>query len=116
MNKVKLNDLIKKGSLNIPMYVIKECSKFDLTLDEFLLLIYLYNHNNMIYDPELLSNELGLTIENVLIGVDSLTNKGLINLDSFTNSNNVLEEKINMDIFYDKRDHIPAPLAGVPEV
>ena len=102
MNKVKLNELIKSNNLIIPMYVIKECSKFDLTLDEFVLLIYLYNHNNMIYDPELLSNELGLTIDNVLIGIDSLTNKGLVSLDSFTNTNNILEEKINLDVFYDK--------------
>lgn len=102
MNKVKLTELIKSENIIIPKYVIKECSKFDLTLDEFLLLIYLYNKNNMIYDPELLSNELGLTIDNVLIGIDSLTTKGLVSLDSFTNSNNILEEKINLDVFYDK--------------
>ncbi len=102
MNKVKLTELIKSENIIIPKYVIKECSKFDLTLDEFLLLIYLYNKNNIIYDPELLSNELGLTIDNVLIGIDSLTNKGLVSLDSFTNSNNILEEKINLDVFYDK--------------
>ena len=102
MNKVKLNELIKSNSLIIPMYVIKECSKFDLTLDEFVLLIYLYNHNNMIYDPELLSNELGITVENILIGIDSLANKGLINLDVSKTSNGLLEEKINLDSFYEK--------------
>ena len=102
MNKVKLNELIKSNNLIIPMYVIKECSKFDLTLDEFVLLIYLYNHNNMIYDPELLSNELGITVENILIGIDSLSNKGLINLDVSKTSNGLLEEKINLDNFYEK--------------
>ena len=102
MNKVKLNELIKSNNLIIPMYVIKECSKFDLTLDEFVLLIYLYNHNNMIYDPELLSNELGITVENILIGIDSLANKGLINLDVSKTSNGLLEEKINLDSFYEK--------------
>lgn len=102
MNKVKLNELIKSNNLIIPMYVIKECSKFDLTLDEFVLLIYLYNHNNMIYDPELLSNELGITIENILVGIDSLANKGLINLDVSKTSNGLLEEKINLDNFYEK--------------
>ena len=102
MNKVKLNELIKSNNLIIPMYVIKECSKFDLTLDEFVLLIYLYNHNNMIYDPELLSNELGITVENILIGIDSLSNKGLINLDVSKTSNGLLEEKINLDSFYEK--------------
>lgn len=102
MNKVKLNELIKSNNLIIPMYVIKECSKFDLTLDEFVLLIYLYNHNNMIYDPELLSNELGITIENILVGIDSLANKGLINLDVSKTINGLLEEKINLDNFYEK--------------
>lgn len=102
MNKVKLNEFIKSNNLIVPMYVIKECSKFDLTLDEFILLIYLYNNNNMIYDPELLSNNLGITIENVLVGIDSLTNKGLINLDVNKTSNGLLEEKINIDSFYEK--------------
>ena len=102
MNKVKLNEFVKSNNLIVPMYVIKECSKFDLTLDEFVLLIYLYNNNNIIYDPELLSNNLGLTVENILIGIDSLSNKGLINLDVNKTSNGLLEEKINIDSFYEK--------------
>ncbi len=102
MNKVKLNEFVKSNNLIVPMYVIKECSKFDLTLDEFVLLIYLYNNNDIIYDPELLSNNLGLTVENILIGIDSLSNKGLINLDVNKTSNGLLEEKINIDSFYEK--------------
>ena len=102
MNKVKLNDLIKSGNITVPMYIIKEYSKFDLTLDEFVILIYLYNYNKDIYDPSIIANDLNIEIEKVLIGIDSLSNKGLLSIDVSTTSNGVLEEKINLDNFYEK--------------
>ena len=102
MNKVKLNDLIKSGSITVPMYIIKEYSKFDLTLDEFVILIYLYNHNKDIYDPSVISEALNIEVEKVLIGIDSLSNKGLLSIDVSTTSNGVLEEKINLENFYEK--------------
>ena len=102
MNKVKLNDLVKSQNVTVPMYVIKQYSKFNLTLDEFVLLIYLYNNNNIIYDPNFIANELNISMETVLINVDSLANKGLISLDVNKTSNGVLEEKINLDNFYEK--------------
>jgi len=102
MNKVKLNDLVKSQNITVPMYVIKQYSKFNLTLDEFVLLIYLYNNNNIIYDPNFIANELNISMETVLINVDSLANKGLISLDVNKTSNGVLEEKINLDNFYEK--------------
>ena len=102
MNKVKLNDLIKSGSITVPMYIIKEYSKFDLTLDEFVILIYLYNHNKDIYDPSIIAEALNIEIEKVLIGIDSLSNKGLLSIDVTTTSNGVLEEKINLENFYEK--------------
>ena len=102
MNKVKLNDLVKSQNVTVPMYVIKQYSKFNLTLDEFVLLIYLYNNNNIIYDPNFIASELNISMETVLINVDSLANKGLISLDVNKTSNGVLEEKINLDNFYEK--------------
>lgn len=102
MNKVKLNDLIKSGNITVPMYIIKEYSKLDLTLDEFIILIYLYNHNKDIYDPSIIANALNIEIEKVLIGIDSLSNKGLLSIDVSTTSNGVLEEKINLENFYEK--------------
>ena len=102
MNKVKLNDLVKSQNITVPMYVIKQYSKFNLTLDEFVLLLYLYNNNNIIYDPNFIANELNISMETVLINVDSLANKGLISLDVNKTSNGVLEEKINLDNFYEK--------------
>ncbi len=102
MNKVKLNDLIKSGNITVPMYIIKEYSKFDLTLDEFVILIYLYNHNKDIYDPSIIAEALNIEIEKVLIGIDSLSNKGLLSIDVTTTSNGVLEEKINLENFYEK--------------
>ena len=102
MNKVKLNDLVKSGNITIPMYIMKQYSKFNLTLDEFVLLLYLYNHNSNIYDPSIIVNDLDIPVETVLIGIDSLQEKGLINIDVNKTDNGLLEEKINLNNFYEK--------------
>ncbi len=102
MNKVKLNEIVKSGSITVPMYIMKQYSKFNLTLDEFVLLIYLYNHNKDVYDPSIIVNDLNMPVESVLIGIDSLSDKGLISLDVNKTENGILEEKINLDNFYEK--------------
>lgn len=102
MNKVKLNNLIKKGSITIPFYIVENYQKFNLTLDDFVLLIYLYNYNTDVYDPTLISNELNMPLEKVMEVVESLTEKGFINIDVTKASNGLMEEKINLDNFYKK--------------
>ena len=102
MNKVKLNNLIKKGNISIPSFILEQYQKFDLTLDEFVLLIYLYNRNSDLYDPTILSNDLNLSLEKVMEVVEGLVEKGFINIDVTKANNGLMEEKINLDNFYQK--------------
>ena len=42
MNKAKLNKVIGDGNIVIPLYILKYFKKFDLTMEEFIFLMYLY--------------------------------------------------------------------------
>jgi len=102
MNKVKLNNLIKKGGITIPSFILEQYHKFNLTLDEFVLLMYLYNYNCDSYDPTNLSNELNLSLEKVMEVIESLSEKGFISIDVIKANNGLMEEKINLNNFYEK--------------
>lgn len=102
MNKVKLNTLIKDGNIVIPLYIFKLYKKFNLTLDEFIILMYLYNKNGLVFDPEKISEDMNMDIMEVMGYVSVLTDKGIINLDVRKNEKGVLEEKINLDNFIEK--------------
>ncbi len=101
MNKVKLNELIKKNNYIIPFFILEKYQKFNLTLDEYVMLIYLYNKHE-VFSRELISKDLGLELIKVMELIDSLTNKGFINLDIVKTENGIMEEKINLDSLYEK--------------
>ena len=102
MNKVKLNNLIKDGNIVIPIYMFKLYKKFNLTLDEFIMLMYLYNKDGKVFDPEKISEDLSLDIMEVMGYVSVLTDKGIINLELNKNEKGMLEEKINLEAFVEK--------------
>lgn len=101
MNKVKLNDFIKDGNIVIPLYMMRSYKKYNLNLDEFVFLMYLYNKNFSLFDPETISLELNLDIMEVMGYISVLQDKGLLTLDVSKN-NGVFEEKICLNNFYDK--------------
>ena len=104
MNKVKLDNLIKKSSIVIPSFILEQYHKFNLTLDEFVLLMYLYNRNIDLYDPTIISDDIKLSLEKVIEIVESLVEKGFINIDVTKASNGIMEEKINLNSFYQKME------------
>jgi len=101
MNKVKLNELVKDGNIVIPLYMMRLYKKYNLGLDEFVFLMYLYNKNFTIFDPELIANELNFDIMEVMGYISVLADKGLISLD-ISKNNGIIEEKISLNNFYEK--------------
>lgn len=101
MNKVKLNNLIKDGNIIIPLYMLRLYKKYNLELDEFVFLMYLYNKNFKVFDPELIAEELNYDIMEVMGYISVLADKGLITLD-IDKSSGVMEERISLNNFYEK--------------
>ena len=103
MNKGKLNKVIAEGNIVIPIYILKCFKKLNLTMDEFVFLMYLYNKQDKVdFNPEKIALDLNMDIMEVMGYVSVLTDKGYITLDVIKGVSNILEEVINLDNFYEK--------------
>ena len=81
MNKAKLNKVIGDGNIVIPLYILKYFKKFDLTMEEFIFLMYLYNRqDNLDFNPDKISLDLNIDIMEVMGYVAVLTDKGYLKL------------------------------------
>ncbi len=102
MNQVKLNELIKNQIISIPLYVLKMYPEFNLTADEMVLFLFLYDKDNQVFDPEYISKSLAFDLRKVMVNIASLSDKGLINVVTKTNENNIKEEVIDLSPLFNK--------------
>lgn len=102
MNK-SLCKVFSDGNISIPIYFIKNYKKFNLGLDEFLFLMYLYNlGDNVLFNPGEFSDKLNVDLTEIMNYVGSLTDKGLIRVEVIKNDKGYMEEMIILDDFYNK--------------
>ena len=103
MKNKMLVDIVKSKNVVIPLYLYKLKDKLDISLDEFMLMMYLYNEGELVlFDLNRISNELGLKLNDLMNMIGILNGKGLIELKVITNDKNVMEEYISLDNFYNK--------------
>ena len=76
MNSSNLIDVLKDGNIIIPLFFLKKIKKMDLELDEFILLMYLYMYKEDIqFNPEKISSDLGIELSQVMLLISSITDK-----------------------------------------
>ena len=103
MKSSKLIGLLKKGNFVVPLYLFQLREKFSLSLEEFIFLIYLTNlGDKVIFNPERFSDDLSLPLEQVMVYVDSISEKGYVSVDVIKNEKGIMEEYIVLDLFYEK--------------
>ena len=79
---------------------IKEAFKRNLSLPEFLVLLYFDNSFDSIFDVANVSKTLMMSEEDVLMAFSSLLEKNLIKVDATPNQFGKVIEKINLDNYY----------------
>jgi DNA replication protein len=94
-------ELLKSKPYQIPQILLFNYKKLNLTEMEFILLIYLFNDMDNIYNPKKISNDLNLEMKDVLEIINNLSEKGFLKLD-IMKINNVRNEIINLDFLYEK--------------
>ncbi len=103
MSASKLTDIFKNGNIVIPIYFLKNYSKWNLDMPEFVFLMYLYNlGNKFLLDPNKYCSDLNLDLEVVMNYIDKLTEKGFIRVEVLKNDRGVMEETVLLDDFYQK--------------
>ncbi len=96
----KVVNIIKEKDFVVPKLLMKYYKDFNITSDEFILIIYLIN-NNEDFNPKKISTELNLDINETMKLINSLNSKGLISLD-VEKVNNVRSEYVNIEKIYKK--------------
>lgn len=103
MKGSKLIELYASGNIVIPVYIFKYYKKLNIELDEFILLMYLYNKGNkVVFDPSKFSSELNISLEIIMEQISNLNEKKLLSVDVQKTEKKVIEEVINLENFYDK--------------
>ena len=98
--KEQLKMLLNAKNLVINEYLIKVAVNQELSLNEFLVLIYLDNYNDKKFDIELMSNTLGIDVNKTMEAFNSLMIKGLVSLESVKDELSMFNEIVNLDEYY----------------
>lgn len=103
MKSSKLIEIFKQGNMVVPLYFLQHYKDFNLKLEEFIFLMYLYNlGNKFIFDPGKFSVELNIELMDVMNYVGVLTEKHFIRVEVLKNEKGLMEELVIMDEFYNK--------------
>ena len=103
MKGTKLIDILKNGNIVIPLYLLKNYKKFNIDMNSFIFLMYLYNlGDGYLFDPEKFSNELNITTKDVLTYIDKLTDNGLLRVEVLKNDKDIMEEVVILEGLYNK--------------
>ena len=96
----ELKEFLKTKSFVINSSVLKNICNLDISLKEFILILYFINIDNHL-DLEKIKKYIDLGDEEVLNIYTSLINKGLIEKKKKKNGTTI-EEEVSLDLFYDK--------------
>ena len=102
MNQVKLNEFIKEKRVTLPLYFLRMYKEFNVNIDEFVVLIYLFDKDSLPFDPEKASNDLNIDMMIIMEIISSLTDKGLINVVTVKNDKGVMEDIYDISPLFDK--------------
>ncbi len=99
----KLLNIFKEGHVVIPLYIYKNISSLNVSHDEFFVLMYLYNlGEEFVFDPNKISNDLGIDLKQTMLYITKLTDLNLINVNVRKNDRNITEEYLSLEPFYSK--------------
>ena len=94
-------ELLKGGDYRLPKVLLSNYKKLDITEQELVVIIYLINLDNLIYNPKAISKDLNIKMSTVLELISNLTDKGILSID-IVKSNKVSSEVINLGLLYEK--------------
>lgn len=100
--KDKIKDYLKSKQIIVPLYLYKNKKILGITSGAFIFLMYLMNLGSKPYfDINLYSEDLGDDVETIMIYINELINKNLIEINTIKHEKGYLEEYISLSAVYD---------------
>ena len=97
----KVVNLLQSKAITISRFLLENYKNLNLSDSEFIILIYLLNNDNTMYDPTKMSKDLNIDLPVILSLTDSLKSKDIIKFET-RKTNNKIEEHISFDELYKK--------------
>lgn len=97
----KIMKLIKDSSITIPKLLLFNYKKLNMKEQDLIMIIYLMSLKELQFNPAQISEDLGMSLQEVMIIIDSLTNLNLVRLES-KKIDNIRQDIINLDNIYNK--------------
>lgn len=101
----KIISLLEDNNINIPRILLYNYSKLNLDEKSLLLLIYIINDDEKIFNPQKISEDLKYTLPEVLELIEKISNVDLISINTIKN-NGIVEEVIDVSNLYKKLAYI----------
>lgn len=100
--KENIKKVLRSKKFVVTNVLTKLAYEKQLSLNEFLVLIYLDNDYSGGFEVELISKTLGMDANATMEAFYSLMNKGLVSLDSVKDIDSKLNEVVNLDKVYEE--------------
>lgn len=101
----KVIDILKNNNLILPRILLYNYKKLKINEKELIILIYLLNNNDNVFNPEKIGNDLKYTLPEVLEMIEELNNADLISIN-INKNNGIMEEVIDLANLYKKLAYI----------
>ena len=97
-----LDQLNNENHYTVSKYVLKYAKELDLDINSLILLIYFLNKpNKSIFDCNKIMEDLDFTSEELFDSISLLKDKNILLILMEKNDNDVLEEKVDISLFYE---------------
>ena len=96
----KIKELIQNRDMTIPRILFQNYKNIGITDQELIILIYILNTSD-IFNPKQISNELNMTLNEVMRAMEDMSSKGITKLE-LKKIGNIRNEYINLDGLYEK--------------
>ncbi|MEG0994970.1 MAG: DnaD domain protein, partial [Bacilli bacterium] len=103
MKTSNLLNVLKMGTINIPLYIYKECKKLNIDEKELIFLMYLNNFGvKAPFDLQNIVSDMSMNMEDVMNMISNLSDKKLLSVEVIKSDKNIMEEFVNLELFYNK--------------
>src|SRR5690554_1655778 len=101
MNTDKLINFMKMGNIVIPLFLVRNYHKLGINADSLIILSYLLDKEGT-FDYKKIGEHLNIDHKLVLDYINQLQEKGLLNIEVKKNDKGIMEERISLDLLYQK--------------
>ena len=103
MKQQYLKDLLEEKNIVVPLIYFKHYKELKISLEELLFLMYLKTLGTKInFNPSKMALDLGLDTKDMFKLVSNLTDKKLLVIETYKNEKGIMEENLDISLFYEK--------------